>query len=123
MSSMYIFSDGMALSFLFLAIFMDSFKVKFIQICAIGTIRPIGPESFMLFILLSYIKLDEDRHKFIRSVMSSTVRLVRLWRYLSSFNSLLIKVMHFFRGIDGNRALVSKLTRYSSSFKVISLRL
>ena len=31
-------------------------------------------------------------------------------------------VMHFYRGIDGNRASASKLTRYSS-FKVISLRL
>ena len=63
----------------FISIFMDSFKVKFIQICAMGTMRlsPIGPESFMLYIVLSYIKLDEDMHKFM-SVMSSAVKLVRL---------------------------------------------
>ena len=74
-SSMYIFSERGALNFLFVAVFMDSFKVKFIQICAMGTIRlsPIGPESFTLHIVLSYIKLDEDMHKFIRSVMSSAV--------------------------------------------------
>ena len=55
--------------------------------------------------------------------MSSAVRLVRLWRYVSFFNSLLIKAMHFGRGIDRYRAFASKFTRYSSSLKVISLRL
>ena len=52
------------------------------------------------------MKLDEDMHKFIR-----TVKLVRLERSVSFFNCLLIKVMPFCRGIDGNRASATKLTR------------
>ena len=70
--------------------------------------RPIGPLSFVVWCLLSYMKFEEDRQIFVRSAMSYGVRLVRRWSVWSSSRRVRMWFMASLIGTDGKRAVASK---------------
>ena len=67
------------------------------------------------------MKSDVERQRLMRSTRSSAVRGVRDRRDRSFLRSVSMTLMHFWRGIEGNRASASNDTRISSSSILIFL--